>query len=184
MSFATQLWLPILLSGAVLFVFSAASHMVLPWRRDEWGRITDFGALQAALRGLPPGQYAFPASPDRKQQMTKEWMDRWAEGPSGWLTVAPPRRIRMGRNMGLSFIAYLGVAFLTAYVAWHALGPAARFAAVVRIVTTIGVLSFAVGPIFHSIWYHRPWRVYLSDVVDALLSSVLMAVLFGCLWPR
>ena len=184
MTFLAQLWLPVLLSGIALFVLSAASHMALPWRRDEWGRITDFEALQAALRGLPPGLYAFPASPDRKQQMTAEWMERWAKGPSGWLTVAPTRPVRMGRNMALSVVVYLGVAFMTAYVAWHAVGPGARFGSVARIVATVGILSFAVGPVFHSIWYHRPWRAYVSDVIDALLSGAVMAVLFGCLWPR
>src|SRR5512141_2550143 len=104
MSVVAQLWLPILVSAALVFVLSAASHMVLPWRKGEWGRITDFAALQAALQALPPGQYAFPAAPDPREQMKPEWLERWAKGPSGWLTVAPRRPIRMGRNMALSFL--------------------------------------------------------------------------------
>ena len=167
MSFMAQLWLPILVSALLVFVLSAASHMFLPWRRDEWGRITEFDSLQAALRGLPPGLYAFPASPDRKEQMKKEWMERWAKGPSGWLTIAPPSPIRMGRNMGLSLLAFAAVAFLVAYVAFHALGPAPRYLAVFRVVGTIAFLSFGVGTVFHSIWYHRPWRAYAADVLDA-----------------
>lgn len=182
MSFLAQLWLPILVSAVLVFALSSASHMVLPWRKGEWGRISQAEGLQAALRGLEPGQYAFPASPDPKQQMAKEWMERWAKGPSGWLTLAPPGPIDMRRNMALSLLAFAGVAFLAAYLSWHALGPAPRPLAVFRIVGTVGFMSFCVGSIFDSIWYHRPWRAYLSDVIDALLFGLAMAGVFAWLW--
>ena len=184
MSFLAELWLPIVVSAVLVFALSAASHMVLPWRRGEWGRITEFEALQGALRGLEPGLHAFPAAPDPRQQMTKEWMERWAKGPSGWLTLAKPGPVRMGRNMALSFLVFLGVAFFDAYVAYHALGPAPRHRAVFRIVGTVGFLGFAVGSIFNSIWYSRPWRAYASDVIDALLFALVMGGVFGWLWPR
>ncbi len=45
-------------------------------------------------------------------------------------------------------------------------------------------MSFGLGTIFNSIWYHRPWRVYLSDVIDAVLFGLCMAGVFGWLWPR
>ncbi len=35
MSVVAHLWLPIVLSAAAVFVLSAASHMVLPWRRGS-----------------------------------------------------------------------------------------------------------------------------------------------------
>lgn len=182
MSFVAQLWLPILVSAVVVFVLSAASHMVLPWRKNEWGRIAEAGALQAALRDLKPGLHVFPSSPDPKQQMSKEWMDKWAKGPSGWLTLAPPGPISMGRNMALSFLVFLGVAFLSAYLAWHALGGVARPRGAFRIVGTVGFMTFGIGSIFNSIWYHRPWRAYLSDVIDALLFGLAMAGVFAWLW--
>lgn len=183
MSFVAQLWLPILLSAVLVFVYAAASHMALPWRRNEWRRITDFAAIQAALRGLEPGLHAFPAAPDPRQQMTPEWMERWSAGPSGWLILAPPGPIRMGRNMALSFVVFLAVAFLDAYVAAHSLGPAPRFGAVFRIVATVGIMSFGVGSIFWSIWYSRPWRAYAADATDAIVHGVLMGAVFGWLWP-
>jgi hypothetical protein len=184
MTFLAHLWLPILLSAVLVFALSAASHMVLPWRRNEWGRITDFGALQAALRDVKPGLYAFPASPDPKQQMSKEWMERWAKGPSGWLTLAPAGPINMGRNMALSFVAFLVIASLDAYVAAHALGGVPRFRAIFRIVGTVGFMSFGAGSVFNSIWYNRPWRAYLADLIDAFLFALVMAAVFGWLWPR
>jgi hypothetical protein len=184
MSIVAHLWLPIVLSTILVFVLSAASHMVLPWRRNEWGRIADAGALQAALRGLAPGLHAFPAPSDPRQQMSKDWMDRWARGPSGWLTLAPPGPVSMGRNMALSLLAFLVIAFLVAYVAVHSLPAAPPFRAVLRIVGAVGFLSFGAGSVFNSIWYHRPWRAYLSDLIDALLFGLAMGAVFGWLWPR
>jgi hypothetical protein len=184
MAFVAHLWLPIVLSAVLLFVLSAASHMALPWRKGEWGRVSDFAALQAAVKDLPPGQWAFPAAPSQKEQMTPEWRERWAKGPSGWLTLAPRAPMNMGRSMALSFLVFLAVAFLAAYVGWHSLGAHARYRAVFRVVGTIGTLSFGVGSIFNSIWYHRPWRAYLSDAIDALLFGLVMAGVFGWLWPR
>ena len=184
MAFVASLWIPIVLSAVLVFVLSAASHMVLPWRKGEWGRITDFAALQAAVKDLPPGMYAFPAAPSPKEQMTPEWMERWSRGPSGWLTVAPRRPIEMGRNMALSFLVFLGVSFMAAYVGAHALGLHAHYRPVFRLVGTVGTLSFGVGSIFNSIWYHRPWRAYLADAFDAVLFGLVMAGVFGWLWPR
>ena len=184
MTFLAHLWLPILLSAILVFFLSAASHMVLPWRKGEWRRITDFDALQAALRGLEPGSYAFPSAPEPRQQMKPEWLERWAKGPSGWITIAPRRPIAMGRNMALSFLVFLGVAVVSAYLASHAVGPRAHYRAVFRVVGTVATLSLGTGTIFQSIWYDRPWRAYLSDAVDALLFGLVMAGVFGWLWPR
>ena len=140
--------------------------------------------LQAALRGLPPGEYMFPGAPEARDQMKAEWLERWAKGPSGWITVAPPGPVRMGRNLAASLVAYLGVSFLIAYVAWAALGHGARGATVFRVVTTTAVLAYATGTVFNSIWYHRPWRAWLSDVTDALLCGVATGLSFALLWPR
>jgi len=184
MSFVAHLYIPILVSAVLVFALSAASHMLLPWRRNEWGRITDFAELQAAVRGLKPGLYAFPAAASPKEQMSKEWMERWAKGPSGWLTLAPPGPIRMGRNMALSLLVFVVVAFFDAYLSSHALGHAPRFRAVFRIVGTVGFMSFGVGSVFNSIWYNRPWRAYVADLIDAILFGLVMAIVFGLLWPR
>jgi len=184
MSFLALLWLPILLSAILVFLLSAASHMFLPWRRNEFRHVPQSDAVQAALRGLPPGQYLFPASADSRERMTAEWMQRWAAGPSGWITLAPQGPINMPRNLGLSFLVNLLVSVLTAYVAALALGPSTPYLEVLRLVSTIGFMSYAVGTSFNSIWYSRPWKDYAADLVDALVYGFAMAGVFGWLWPR
>jgi len=184
MSFIALLWLPILVSAAVVFALSAASHMLLPWRTGEFGHVPAAERLQAAVRDLPPGQYAFPAGPDPRERGSKASLERWAAGPSGWLTIVPRGSVRMGRNLGLSFLVYLAVSFLCAYVATFALGEAPGRLAIVRLVSTVGVMTYAVGTSFTSIWFSRPWKAYAADVLDALVQGFAMAAVFAWLWPR
>jgi hypothetical protein len=184
MDLLAHLWLPIVVSAVAVFVLSAASHMLTPWRRTEWGRTAAQDALQRAIEGVAPGQYGFPAAPSQKEQMGPEWMARWAKGPSGWLTVAPPGPFSMGRNMGLSLLAFLVITLLVAYLACLSLGPGTATLTIVRFFSTAGVLAYAAGPVFASIWYHRPWRTWLMDLFDAFLFGFATAAVFALLWPR
>jgi hypothetical protein len=184
MSFIALLWLPILLSAVVVFAVSAASHMLLPWRRDEFGHVPGAEAVQAAVRDLAPGQYVFPAGPDPKERGTKLALERWAAGPSGWLTIVPREPLNMGRNMGQSFLVYLVVSFLAAYLAQLALGDAPSRLAIVRVLSVVGILAYGVGTCFTSIWYSRPWKAYALDLLDAVIQGFAMAGVFAWLWPR
>lgn len=184
MTFIALLWLPILLSAVLVFAVSAASHMFLPWRQDEFRHVPGAEALQAAVRDLPPGQYLFPAGPDPKARGSREWMERWAAGPSGWLTLVPRGPISMGRNMGQSLLVYLVVSFLAAYVSELALGAAPTRLAIVRVISVIGILAYGVGTSFTSIWYARPWKAYALDLLDAVVQGFVMAGVFAWLWPR
>jgi hypothetical protein len=184
MTFLAQLWLPIVVSAVLVFVLSAMTHMLVPYRQREWSRPAGQDALQAALKGAAPGLYAFPVPAEPRERMKPEAMARWAAGPSGWLSLVPPGPIRMGRNLGLSLLVNLLVSFMAAYVAFHALGHAAHYRAVFRLVGTVGVLAYAVGPIYEAIWYWKPWRTLAMTAVDALVFGLAMAGVFGWLWPR
>lgn len=184
MSFIPLLWLPILVSAVVVFALSAASHMFLPWRVSEFRALPGAEPVQGAIRELPPGQYAFPMEDDPRRRGGKEAMARWAAGPAGWLTVVPRGPISMGRNMGQSFLVYLVVSFLAAYLAAFVLGEAPTQLAIVRVISTVGVLTYGVATVFNSIWYDRPWRHYAADLLDAVVQAFAMALVFAWLWPR
>lgn len=185
MVFLGLLWLPILVSTVLVFAVSAVVHTMLPYHKTEWAAAPGTEALQAALKGAAPGQYLFPASADPKERMSPESMKRWAEGPSGWLTVMPRGPMSMGRMLGQSFALNLVISFLTAYVAWRAFPAAApHYRAVFRLVFTVGFMTYALAPAYDSIWYGRPWRVSFWNAFDALLYALVMAGTFGWLWPR
>ena len=184
MAFLAQLWLPIVVSAVMVFVISAATHMLVPARADEWGHLTRQDAIQEALRGVDPGLYMVPTPADKAKRMTPEAMKRWAEGPAALVTLLPAGPINMGRNLGLSFLTNLVVSALVAYVAFHTLGYAAHYRAVFRVVGTIGFLAYATGSLYEGIWYWKPWRSLAMTATDALLFGLAMAGTFGWLWPR
>lgn len=179
-----QLWLPILASAALVFVASAASHMLVPYRRREWRHLPEEGALQAAVRQAAPGLYAFPVPEDPAARGRPEALARWAEGPAGWLAVVPRGPISMGRNLGLSLLVNLAVSALAGHLALDALGPGAPYRAVFHAVAVAGFLAYAVGPAYEAIWFWRPWRSVAMSAAEALAYALLMGGVFGWLWPR
>jgi hypothetical protein len=184
MVFLAQLWLPILVSAVLVFVASFFTNMVLPYHRTEWSPAPQQEALRAALREAAPGRYGFPAPADPKDP---EWLKRYAEGPSGWITILPRGPMDMGRRLGLSFVLNLVISFFTAYVAWRAFPAAAgapHYRAVFRLVGTVGFMTYALSAGYESIWYGRPWRSWLYTGIDGLLYGLVMAGAFGWLWPR
>ena len=187
MAFVGQLWLPILLSAVLVFVASSLIHMVFKYHSNEFQSAPNQDAIQNALKGAAPGWYAFPFSPDPKDRMSPEWMKKWAEGPSGMLTVAKPGPINMGRNLGLWFLFCVVVAFFTAYVAAHALpmgAGAPHYLTVFRVVGTIGLMAFGFAYTGDTIWYGRPWKSWWLAMLDALIYGCVMAGTFGWRWPR
>jgi hypothetical protein len=184
MAFLAQLWMPIVVSAVLVFVVSAITHMLLPARQTEWSHLEKEGALQEALRGAKPGLYGFPMPAEGMARGKPEALQRWAEGPSGWLSLVHPGPINMGRNLGLSLLVNLVVSAMAAYLAAHVLSVAPSYRPVFRLVGTVGFLAYAVGPVYEAIWYWKPWRSLALTTVDALLYGLVMGGVFGWLWPR
>jgi hypothetical protein len=185
MVFLPALWLPILLSAALVFVISAIAHMALPFHRDEIRPAPGTDAIQGALRDAGPGLYGFPMAPEPRQRMSPDWMKRWAEGPSGWITLVPRRPVSMARNLGLSLLLNLAISFCTAYVAWRAFGGSgAHYRPVFRLTATVGFMTYALAPAYDNIWYGKPWASWLVMALEGLVYGLAMGGVFGWLWPR
>lgn len=184
MAFLSLLWLPILVSTVLVFILSALTHMFVPYRQTEWGHVDQEGPLQDALRAAGPGLYAFPMPAAARDRQTPEAMKRWADGPSGWLSLVPRGPINMGKNLGLSLLVNLLVSVFVAYLAAHAFPAAPPYRSAFRLVGAVAFLAYAVGPLYEAIWYWKPWRSVAMTVADALLFGLVMGGTFGGLWPR
>lgn len=180
------LWLPILLSGIIVFVASSIVHMLLPWHRNDYPRLPREQEFRAAVGplALPPGDYMVPRSTSTEEMKSEAFRQQWREGPNVILTVLPPGEIGMGRSLALWFVYVLVIAQFGAYVAGRALAPGADYLRVFQLVGATTFIGFAGGLWQMWIWYRRSVRVTLTSTVDALLYALLMGGVFGWLWPR
>ena len=184
MALLVQLWLPIVLSALLVFILSALTHMMIPFRRTEWARIPEQDAFRSTLKDAAPGLYSFPSPVDIAERGKPEHLKDLAAGPSGFLTVVPRAPFNFGKNLGLSFAMNLFVSLVVAYVAAHALPAAASYRPVFRLVGTVGFLAYAVGTAYDAIWFWKPWRSVAMIAFESLLYGLAMAGTFGWLWHR
>jgi hypothetical protein len=64
-----ELWLPIVLSGVIVWVASFLIWMISPMHKGEWKPLPDEKGFMGAMieMGVQPGQYMFPCPTDRSQ---------------------------------------------------------------------------------------------------------------------
>lgn len=181
------LWLPIVLSAAIVFVVSSIVWMVLPHHRNDTRALPDEAAALDALgkQGLTPRTiYRFPFVSDMKLMKEPAFQEKLRKGPTGLLTVFPGDAFNMGKPLTLWFIFLLVVSTLVAYLTGRALPPGTHYLHVFRVAGTAAILAYAAGPFPGAIWWGRPWNVTWKEVADGVVYGLLTAGTFGWLWPR
>ncbi len=180
------LWLPILLSAAIVWVASAIAWTASPHHKPDFKVIPDQDDFLDSLgkRNLAPGQYWFPHSTNPADMKSPEMIQKQERGPVGVLTVWAAGKPKMGKPMALSLMLYVCVGIFVAYVASRTLQPGADYLAVFRITGTIAVVAYVGGIFPDAIWFGTPWRRTWMTVVDGVVYGLLTAGVFGWLWPN
>ena len=179
MEFLSDLWLPIVVSAAIVWVASAIMHMVMPHHKSEHAGVQDEGRLNDALAGLAPGMYVFPfgTMADMKKP---EFVEKMKKGPNGVLTIWPGP-VNMGRNLVLMLVFYLVVGVFVAYVGSHTIVAGAEYLAIFRVAGAMAFMAHGLGWIPHMVWYQG--KGFWAYTFDALVYALLTAGTFGWLWP-
>ena len=180
-----SLWLPILLSGVLVFIASSIIHVVLSYHDNDFSKVPDEDKARDALRslGLAPGNYVVPHG-DKNTRASEDFRKKAEEGPVTSFTVYQPgAMLNMGPQLTQWFVYTLVVAVVAAYVAGRTLAPGADYLAVFRLTGTVAFACYAMGMPQESIWYKRNWTATLKSMFDGLLYACLAAGLFGWLWP-
>src|SRR3954467_11966739 len=167
MEMLNHLWLPIVLSAAAVWIASAVPWMAMPHPKSDFKRLPDEGAFTDSVRrlGIAPGNYAFPYCGTAADRKDPEMQRKWKEGPVGMLNVWG--KVSMGRNMALTFIVYLAVSFLIAYLASAIpLHPGDSFKHVFQVLGTAGVLAYVFGGMSNAIWFGAYPRTILMNLID------------------
>ncbi len=181
-----ELWLPIAVAAALVFVASAVVHMVLRYHNSDYRALPREAETLAGLRqaGLTPGMYMFPHCADPKEMSSPAMAAKYVAGPVGQLTVMPSVTPKLGKHLAQWFVFCLVVGLFTAYIAGHALAPGAHYLAVFRVAGAVAFMAYGVGRGTDSIWMGHPWPATLKQLFDGLLYALVTAGAFGWLWPR
>ena len=181
-----QLWIPIVLSAVLVFVASSLIHMVFKWHNSDYRKLPNEDDVRAAMRaGSPaPGQYVIPYCADMKDMQSPEMQKKFTDGPLAAMFVRANGAPRMGPMLGQWFALSLVIAIVVGYLAAHTVPRTASFLGVARVVSLITFLAYGAGGVIGAIWWGKPWRSAMKELLDAFIYGLVTAVAFGWLWPR
>ena len=139
--------------------------------------------VMEAIRSLniPAGNYMFPYTATKQEQMSEAHQEKYKQGPRGLLNIWDMPN--MGLNMGYTVVFFLITSAIIGYVTYAACPPDGAnttFWNVFRIAGTIGVLTHGSSGILNGIWFKR--RI-ITDIVDGIVYGLILGLIFALLWP-
>lgn len=178
----SDLWMPILVSAVFVFIASSVIHMATPWHRSDYKKIDGEDKLREALSGLglSPGEYNIPGFKDMKEMGSEELIQRFNEGPVGFLTMLPNGLPAFGKNLAAWFLYSVAVGFGVAYlasIAELATGDVFRFTG------TGAILLYGLNCVVNSIWKNVPWCTTARFITDGVIYGLVTGGVFAWLWP-
>jgi hypothetical protein len=181
-----DLWVPILIATALVWVLSALFWTVSPHHKGDFGQLPNEDQTLGALRqaSLKPGTYGFPYAASQADAKSPEFQKKLETGPVGTLTIQSADVYKnMGKPMILSVIFYLVVSVFVAYVAGRTLPAGTDYLQVFRIVGATAFLAYGMAIIPDTIWFGRGWTRAGKQLLDALVYALVTAGVFGWRWP-
>lgn len=176
-----DLWLPIVLATVAVFFTSFLSWMVLQIHKADWRKLADEDGFMAFVRqqGVPAGSYMFPLCEKMAEMQTPEFQAKLTAGPRGMLTVFTGS-VSMGPSLGLTFLLFLVVNIVLAYLGTIGLAKGAEFVTVFRFFATAALLAYLTGITQYSIWFRPRLTGY---VIESSLYGLVTGLIFAGLWP-
>lgn len=178
------LWLPILLSAAAVWIVSTIFGMPFLHHKNDWIGLPDEYAFMESIRksGIQPGNYLFPDFRTREAMESEKVGTALKEGPAGHLSLWRPP-LTMGGKLAATFIVYLVVSTLIAYLAAVALPRAAGFARVFQFVGAAGILAYSFSFIPSAIWFGAYKRTIVASIIDGIVFGAITGAIFAWRWP-
>lgn len=179
-----SLWMPIVVSAAVVWVVSAMAWMVMPHHKNEFKGLPNEEAFLAAIRAqkAAPGQYMFPHCGDHSKMKDPAVKAKMDAGPWGTLNVFASWG-NMGGKMAASFIFYLIVSTCVAYIASFTTHAGTDFVHVMRLTATVSIMAYCFATVPHAIWFNTPKPAFIAGLVDGITYGLITGATFAWLWP-
>ncbi len=185
MSALLLLWLPIVVSAVLIFVASSLIHMLLKWHNSDYRKLANEDAVRAAIRaGAPaPGLYVVPHCTDMKDMQNPDMMQKFAEGPVGFVTLRQPGSPRIAAALIQWFVFTLVISTATAALALQTYGIDGNPHYAAHLIGVVSLLVYAGACIPEGIWMARPWKSVFKHGIDGAIYATISALTFMWLWP-
>ena len=178
----TSLLLPIVLSAIAVWLASALVWTLMPHRQKEFRPLPDEEAARRVLKAAP-GEYVIPYAADTATMKDPQYLKRMEDGPVGFVRLMAPGAPAMAKPMALSFLYYLVVGVVVAYLTSRTVPPGTEYLTVFRVAGTVSWAAYFFGAVPDSIWFGKPWPSTAKSLVESLCYGCLTAGFFGWLWP-
>lgn len=185
MKLLLPLWLPILLSAVAVWIVSAIVWMALPHHKRDFIALPDEDAFIDFIRksGIEPGNYVFPDFRGSEAMKSEKIQNLLEKGPVGHLSVWPAP-LTMGGKLVATFIVYLAVSMMIAYLTRVALPGAAPFPKVFQVAATAGVLAYCFSFIPNGVWFGAYTRTIVASFVDGIVYGCITGAIFAWFWQH
>jgi len=180
MEFLTALWMPILVSAALVWIASFLLHMVLPHHKSEFKGLPEEDKFNDALANTAPGLYMFQWC-TMAEMNTPEMKARSAKGPNGVLAIWPGP-VNMGQNLILSLLFYIVVGIFVAYISWHAYDPEWVYLDRFRMAGAAAFAAHGLGWMSFFVWFR--YGKFWPNLFDSIIYALVTAGTFAWLWPK
>src|SRR6266850_4654289 len=173
----TALWLPILVSGVIVFFASFIMHMVLSYHKSDYRKLPDEDRVTDAMRsaGVAPGPaYFFPYC-SFEEMKSAPMIEKMKRGPVGFLTVLPSGPPAMGKSLVQWSFYCVVISLFAAYLSGRTLAPGTAFLQVFRVVGIDALLGYGAAHAQESIWNGRSCVVTFKHLFDSVIYAALTA---------
>jgi hypothetical protein len=185
MSALPQLWLPILATAVFIFIASSLIHMVLKWHNSDYRKLANEDDVRAAIRaGMPaPGLYVLPHCAEMKDMQNADVMQKFVEGPVGFVTLRQPGSPRIGASLIQWFVFTVVITAAAAGLAVQTYGIGGNAHHAAHMIGVVTLLVYSSGSVPEGIWMAKPWKSVLMHGIDGAIYATISALTFMWLWP-
>ncbi len=161
-----------IVGGILVFFMGFVEHELLGWGSRTFSPIPKEDEFREQLKAhnLPPAMYAIPGMPkDKSSAEMDSFIKKYTEGPSGFLIVAPPGDMNMGKLMGLEFLTGTIAALIAAWIV-SLISADKPFLWRWKVVVLMGIFGWVSIVASYGIWWQFPWAFIRDDLLCTILE--------------
>lgn len=124
----------------------------------------------------------YPNCQDPKDYKSDDYKRRFEQGPWGVITVFP-NRPNFAVNLLRSYLSFLAITAVIAYIASVGLGRDAAYIQAFQICAAAGILGYCMGGLANDFFLGKPTRFIITSFIDGIVFALITAGILASMWP-